>query len=337
MGTVWLAERNDGRFERRVAVKVLNVALMGSSGEKRFRREGTILGRLEHTHIAALLDAGVSSFGQPFLVLEYVEGEHIDHYCDERRLSVRERILLFLQVLEAVSHAHAKLIVHRDLKPSNVLVSNDGQVKLVDFGIAKLLEEGSTSEQTSTAGQALTPQYATPEQLKGQPVTTATDVYALGVLLYELFTGQRCIGAGPHTPAGLMEAILHEEAPCPSQVVSPTYVSGEAIANAARRSTTPEKLSRSLRGDLDTIIAKALKKEPEERYSSVTALSDDLRRYLKGQPIAARPEGPGYRVAKFLRRNGVVVALAARATLATIAGKIGALVQSGIAQRQQED
>ena len=337
MGTVWLAERNDGRFERRVAVKVLNLALMGRGGAERFRREGTILGRLEHPHIAGLLDAGVSSSGQPFLVLEYVEGEHLDRYCDERRLCVRERICLFLQVLEAVSHAHGNLIVHRDLKPSNVLVRNDGQVKLLDFGISKLLEqEGSAPEQTSTGGQALTPQYATPEQLKGEPVTTATDIYALGVLLYELFTGQHSVGAGPHTPAGLMEAILHEEAPRPSQVVSPTYVSADAVANAAMRSTTPEKLSRSLRGDLDTIVAKSLKKEPRERYSSVTALADDLRRYLKTQPIAARPDHLGYRTAKFMRRNRVVLLLTAIALLATVAGAVGTLGQARTARRQRD-
>ena len=339
MGTVWLAARNDGRFKRQVAVKVLNLALMGRGGEERFRREGTILGRLEHSHIAALLDAGISPSGQPFLVLEYVEGEHIDHYCDERRLSVRERIQLFLQVLEAVSHAHANLIVHRDVKPSNVLVRNDGQVKLLDFGIAKLLEqEGNAVGRTSTAegGQALTPQYASPEQLKGEPVTTATDVYALGVLLYELVTGQHCVGAGPHTPAALMEAILREEAPCPSQVVSPTYVSDNAVANAAKRSSTPEKLSRTLRGDLDTIIAKALKKEPGERYSSVMALADDLRRHLNSRPIAARPDRLGYRTTKFLRRNLVVVALAAIAAMATVAGSVGTMMQARTARRQRD-
>ena len=177
MGSVWLAERSDGRFERRVAVKFLNFARMGKSGEERFRREGSILARLAHENIAELADAGVSAAGQPYLVLEYVEGEHIDRYCDHRRLDVEARVRLFLEVLAAVAHAHSNLIVHRDLKPSNVLVSNDGQVKLLDFGIAKLLEgegqEGSATLLTVEGGRAMTPEYAAPEQVTGAPVTTA--------------------------------------------------------------------------------------------------------------------------------------------------------------------
>src|SRR5215475_6078543 len=189
MGTVWLAERNDGRFERRVAVKVLNIALMGRGGEERFKREGRILGRLTHPHIAELIDAGVSQAGQPFLVLEYVEGDHINRYCDEHGLDIRARIQLFLDVLQAVAQAHANLIVHRDLKPSNILVRSDGQVKLLDFGIAKLLEgDGRDAESPLTleGARAMTPEYASPEQMMGEAVTTATDVYALGVLLYVL-------------------------------------------------------------------------------------------------------------------------------------------------------
>ena len=188
MGSVWLAERSDGRFDRRVAVKFLSVALMGKGGEERFKREGSILGRLAHPHIAELVDAGISATGQPYLVLEYVEGDHIDRYCDDHMVDVEGRVRLFLDVLVAVAHAHSNLIVHRDLKPSNVLVSKDGQVKLLDFGIAKLLEgEGQAGEATLLTiegGRAMTPEYAAPEQVRGEPVTTATDVYALGVLLY---------------------------------------------------------------------------------------------------------------------------------------------------------
>src|SRR6266576_3453080 len=210
MGAVWLAERNDGRFERRVAVKVLNIALMGKGGEERFKREGRILGRLKHPHIAELIDAGVSLTGQPFLVLEYVEGDHIDRYCDQNRLDVRGRLRLFIDALRAVAQAHANLIVHRDLKPSNILVRTDGQAKLLDFGIAKLLEgegqPGEAGQLTVEGGRLLTPEYAAPEQLKGEAVTTATDVYALGVLLYGLLTGQHPAGAGPHTPADLVKA-----------------------------------------------------------------------------------------------------------------------------------
>ncbi len=341
MSSVWLAVRSDGRFERRVAVKFLNLALMGNDGEGRFKREGKILGLLVHPHIAQLLDAGVSPAGQPYLVLDYVEGEHIDLYCDHHRLDIRGRIVLFLDVVEALAKAHANLIVHRDLKPSNVLVRNDGQVKLLDFGIAKLLEsEEHAGEQTqiTVEGQrAMTPQYAAPEQLKAEAITTATDVYALGVLLYVLLTGQHPNGPGPHTPTDLMRAIVDTEPGRPSDALSPSRASwGLARENAARRSTTPERLRRSLRGDLDTIIAKTLKKDPAERYSSVTALADDLRRYLSNEPIRARPDTLSYRVVKFVRRNRTAVALATLAFIATTAGAAATWMQ-GRTTRTQRD
>jgi serine/threonine protein kinase len=217
MGIVWLAERSDGRFERKAAVKFLSAALIGSGGEERFKREGAILGRLSHPNIAELLDAGVSSAGHPYLIIEYVEGQPIDAYCDERKLDLRARIRLFLDVLGAVAHAHANLIVHRDIKPSNVLVSKDGHVKLLDFGIAKLLEgegrQGAATLLTHEAGSAFTPHFAAPEQLTGGAVTTATDVYELAVLLYVLLTGQHPVGAGIHSPADLVKAIVDTEPP----------------------------------------------------------------------------------------------------------------------------
>src|SRR6266704_6090300 len=314
MGTVWLAERNDGRFERRVAVKILNFALMGKGGEERFKREGRMLGRLTHPHIAELIDAGVSLAGQPFLVLEYVEGDHIDRYCDQSRLDVRARVRLFLDALRAVAQAHANLIVHRDLKPSNILVRTDGQAKLLDFGIAKLLEgDGQTGESPLTleGGKAMTPEYAAPEQLKGEAVTAATDVYASGVLLYVLLTGQHPAGTGPHTPAGLVKAILDTEPPRPSDIVALTQTNEQtAVANAGKRATTPDKLSRLLRGDLDTIVAKALKKNPQERYTTIKAFADDLQRYLRYEPISARPDAITYRTGKFIRRHGSSVTAA---------------------------
>jgi serine/threonine protein kinase/dipeptidyl aminopeptidase/acylaminoacyl peptidase len=320
MGTVWLAERNDGRFERRVAVKVLNIALMGKGGEQRFKREGRILGRLTHPHIAELIDAGVSSGGQPFLVLEYVEGDHIDRYCDQNRLDVRARVRLFLDALRAVEQAHANLIVHRDLKPSNILVRTDGKAKLLDFGIAKLLQsDGQTGEPALTleGGRALTPEYAAPEQLKGEAVTTATDVYASGVLLYVLLTGQHPVGAGPHTPASLVKAILDTEPPRLSVIVATTPANRETSAmNARSRATTPDKLARLLCGDLDTIVAKALKKNPQERYPSIKAFADDLQRYLSYEPISARPDTIAYRVGKFIRRHRSSVTAALLVTLA---------------------
>src|ERR1700728_2141454 len=211
MGSVWLARRSDGRFERKAAVKFVNIALAGRATEERFKREGSILGRLTHPHIAELLDAGISSDGQPYLILEYVDGEAIDQYCDEHKLDVEARIRLFLDVLAAVAHAHANLIVHRDIKPSNVLVTASGEVKLLDFGIAKLLaDEGSSATATQLTlegGGALTPQFAAPEQVTGGAVTTATDVYALAVLLYLLLTGQHPAGPGSHSPARLLKAI----------------------------------------------------------------------------------------------------------------------------------
>ena len=304
-GTVWLAERCDGRFEGRAAVKLLNISLVGRVGEQRFRREGNILARLRHPRIAHLIDAGVSPSGQPYLVLEHVDGQSIDQYCDERSLSIEARLRLFLEVLDAVAHAHANLIVHRDIKPANVLVSTEGEVKLLDFGIAKLIERESAWGSTTTTagltrdgGAALTPEYAAPEQLSGGGVTTATDIYALGVLLYLLLSGRHPVqGAG--SPAALIKAVLETEPPPPSVAQSPMQ----------------GKLSRALRVDLDTIVAKAMKKNPAERYASVTAMADDLRRVLRHQPITARPDTLRYRTARFVRRHSVGVALAAGGTV----------------------
>jgi len=311
-GSVWLAERCDGRFQGRVAVKLLNLSLVGLAGEERFRREGTILARLRHPRIAHLVDAGVSSTGQPYLVLEHVDGQTIDRYCNERALGIDARVRIFLDVLDAVAHAHANLTVHRDIKPPNVLVSMDGQVKLLDFGIAKLLEQGGGAADRSTpAGTltrdlalALTPEYAAPEQLAGGSVTTATDVYALGVLLYVLLTGRHPAGRAVESAATLVRAIVDLDPPHASDAVVSDDASGEEQARHARQcGTTPARLRRMLRGDLDTIVAKALKKNAAERYPSVTALADDLRRYLRHQPIAARPDTLRSRAGRFLRRH----------------------------------
>jgi eukaryotic-like serine/threonine-protein kinase len=339
MSTVWLAERNDGRFERRVAVKFLNIALIGREGEDRFRREGKILGLLVHPHIAELVDAGVSEAGQPYLVLEHVEGDHIDSYCDDRKLDIHARLRLFLDVLEAVAKAHSNLIVHRDLKPSNILVRIDGEVKLLDFGIAKLLEdEGGDLTQITVAGVGLmTPKYAAPEQMKGETVTTATDIFALGTLLYVLLTGCHPCSQDARTPAELITTIIDTEPPRASDVASATWAKTEpAEARAAHRSATPEKLRRQLRGDLDTILAKALKKSPAERYASVTAFADDIRRHLRNEPISARPETLSYRAIKFVRRNLTVVALVTLALFATVAGLIGTLMQARTARLERD-
>jgi serine/threonine-protein kinase len=338
MGGVWLAERNDGRFERKVAIKFPHIALQGSARKERFKREGSILARLVHPNISELLDAGVSAAEQPYLVLEYVDGEPIDRYCERQKLGVEEKIRLFLDVLSAVALAHANLVVHRDIKPSNVLVRSDGRVKLLDFGIAKLLQEhGGLDEAnllTQEGEQVLTPEFAAPEQLKGAPVTTATDVYSLGVLLYMLLAGRHPAGPGPHSAADLIKAIVETEAPRLSAVVCPSADSQTTgTLNDARAA---KKLRRRLRGDLDTIVAKALKKSPGERYTSVTAFGDDLERYLKHQPIRARPDSARYRMAKFVRRNRKAVVLAALALAVTITGVISVVVQARIARKQRE-
>jgi serine/threonine protein kinase/tetratricopeptide (TPR) repeat protein len=328
MGSVWLAERCDGRFEGRAAVKLLNFALMGRTGEERFRREGTILARVTHDHIAHLIDAGVSPTGQPYLVLEHVDGQSIDQYCDEHALSIEARLRLFLDVLEAVAHAHANLIVHRDIKPANVLVSVDGRVKLLDFGIAKLIEgdgqwpashRSETSALTREGGAALTPEYAAPEQLAGGPVTTATDVYALGVLLYVLLSGRHPAGDASRSPAALIRAIVDTVPVRVSDAIRADLNTPDAAdRHAAQCGTTSSRLRRQLRGDLDTIVAKALKKHPEERYTSVTALADDLRRFLHHEPISARPDTLPYRAARFVRRHAGGVATSAAVVVALI-------------------
>ncbi len=330
MGSVWLAERCDGRFEGRAAVKLLNLALLGRAVEGRFKREGTILARLTHPHIAHLIDAGVTSSGQPYLVLELVDGQHIDRFCADQTLPVDRRLALFLDVLSAVAHAHANLIVHRDLKPSNVLVSAAGQVKLLDFGIAKLVSdeenwtgtgtEPGTSALTREAGAAMTPQFAAPEQLTEAQVTTATDVYALGVLLYVLLTGRHPAGDALESPARLIRAIVDEEPLRMSDVVDGPASAADAQAqHATRCGTTPGRLRRMLRGDLDTIVARAMKKTPAERYGSVAALADDVRRYLDREPIAARPDTLRYRVAKFVGRHTPGVAASVGVAVLVIA------------------
>jgi serine/threonine-protein kinase len=323
-GSVWLAERCDGRFQGRAAVKLLNIALMGRTGEERFTREGTILARLRHPRIAHLIDAGVSSAGQPYLVLEHVDGQAIDGYCEGHSLGVEARIRLFLDVLEAVAHAHANLIVHRDIKPANVLVSSDGQVKLLDFGIAKLVEgdvPGGPPTADSGAigrdgGTALTPQYAAPEQVSGDPVTTATDVYALGVLLYVLLTGRHPAGREIDSQVSLLRAIVETEpARLSDAVAAPSEPAGARARHARQRGTTPGRLRRILQGDLDSIVSKALKKNAADRYASVDAFAADLRRFLRHAPISARAATPGYLIGRFVKRHTAGVAISAAVVL----------------------
>lgn len=303
MASVWLAKRDDGRFERQVAVKFVN-AFLPARGVERFTREGQLLAGLAHPHIAQLIDAGVSATGQPYLILEYVDGEPIDRYADRQQLDIHARIGLFLQVLAAVAHAHANLIVHRDVKPSNVFVARNGEVKLLDFGVAKLLNDdsrpGDPTQLTREGGSALTPVFAAPEQLTAGPITTATDVYALGVLLFVLLTGEHPSGLTGASPADVVKAVVGTEARRPSEAVART------------------EFRRVLRGDLDTIVGKALKKQPQARYETATAFADDLRRFLRHEPIAARPDSVGYRASRFVRRHWLAV-MAATVAIAALA------------------
>jgi serine/threonine-protein kinase len=328
MGAVWLAERADGLFSRQVALKLLHTSLAGTALTERFARERAILAALNHPHIARLLDAGFSA-GQPYLALEYVEGVPLTTYCDERRLPLRTRIELMLQVLSAVQHAHRNLVIHRDLKPSNILVTPDGQVSLLDFGIAKLMRDGEAKETelTQFAGRALTPEYASPEQIAGAPITTASDVYALGVVLYELLCGSRPYALKRDSRGALEEAILAAE---------PIKASQSALTDAIvqARATTVRKLRQALSGDLDTILGKALKKDPVERYATADAFLQDLQRYLAGEPVSARPDSAAYRLRKLVARNRFAVAAVALIGVALASATAISLWQARLAREQ---
>ena len=330
MGTVWRARRNDGQFEGDVALKLLHPSLLEERGAERFRSEGSILSRLSHAGIARLYDAGLSTAGQPFLVLELVEGLRIDRFADAHRLPVRARLELFLQIADAVAYAHSNLVVHRDLKPSNILVDRTGQAKLLDFGIATLVDQASglAVGRTVTTARALTPEYAAPEQLEGGAITTATDVYALGVLLYELLTGKHPLVRTDNSPAALVRAITGGETLRMSERVR-RNASEPRAASASdddagtspfeARATTPDRLIRALAGDLDTIVAKALKRPVAERYPTVAAFADDLRRHLRNLPVRARPDSLGYRVRKLVARHRVEVGAAGLVIAALLA------------------
>lgn len=313
MGTVWLAERTDGLINRPVALKLPH-AWKRAGLVERMAREREILATLNHPNIARLYDAGLTADGQPYLALEYVEGVAIDEYCRQRQLDIRSLLKLFAQVAAAVAYAHGNLIVHRDLKPANILVTADGQVRLLDFGIATLLETGhaAVSRLTEISGRALTPDYASPEQILGEPLTIASDVYSMGVILYELVSGTRPYKLKRESRGALEDAILHIEPRPPGEVAA-------------------ERRRRTLRGDLDTIILKALKKKPAERYSTVHALLDDIERHLVGRPVLARPDSPWYRATKFVARHRLAVGAAAAIAFAVLVGASVAVWQARVA------
>jgi eukaryotic-like serine/threonine-protein kinase len=322
MGAVYLAERADGAFEKQVAIKVLKRGTDTDEVLRRFSGERQILARLTHPNIAALLDAGTTENDLPYFVMEYVDGRPITKYADEHKLSVTDRLKLFREVCSAVSYAHQHLVIHRDLKPTNVLVTSNGGIKLLDFGIAKLLDE-STPEVTVAAQRRMTPEYASPEQVRGDPVTTVSDVYSLGVLLYELLTGGRPYKLKTRSAEEVTKAICEQNPDRPS-----TAVTRSIAENGV------ERIQRQLRGDLDNIVLKALRKEPERRYASVDQFSADIRRYLEGLPVRARKDTVGYRAGKFVKRHKIGVAAVALIMSILAVGIITTTIEARRANRR---
>jgi serine/threonine-protein kinase len=318
MGVVYLAERADGQFHQRVALKLVSRGLETPLAVRRFLDERQILASLNHPNVARLLDGGVTEEGLPYFAMEYVEGTPIDRYCEARRLDVDARLRLFAEVCDAVQHAHQSLVVHRDLKPSNILVTAAGAPKLLDFGIAKLLQRDAPADATDTGSRFLTPRYASPEQLRGEPVTTVSDVYSLGVLLYELLTGRLPYDLAADTPAALERAVCETDPQRPSLALR------------------DDRRARRLRGDLDTIVLKAMQKEPARRYASAGALAEDVRRHLAKLPVRARPDTLGYRASRFVRRRRALVASAAALSLAVVLGVAATATQASIAARERD-
>ncbi len=342
MGAIFEAVRFDGEFEQRVAVKLVNRHFFSDELVKRFKKERQILAKLEHPNIVRLLDGGFTNDKTPYYVMEFIEGTPINVYCRENNLDTEQRLNLFLQVCDAVAYAHRQLIVHRDLKPSNILVTKNEQVKLLDFGIAKILES-DTDAQTQTQNAPLTPAYSSPEQIRGETITTATDVFSLGAILYELLTEKspyEIYGVGRME---ILRGICETEPKPPSAALSPkskvqspksgaetSENDNQQTVNIEQTTNPKSKIQnpKSLKGDLDNIVLKALRKEKERRYASVEQFADDIKNYLNGLPVKAHPQSFEYRAAKFIKRNRLAVSLAAIAVALIIGGVIAALWQS---------
>lgn len=315
MGEVWLAERDDGQFVQCVAVKVVQSTLASEEILDRFRSERQLLANLAHPNIARLLDGGETEGGVPYFVMEYIEGEPIDAYCESRELPLEARLELFRNVCEAVQFAHSNLVVHRDIKPSNILVTPSGEAKLLDFGIAKMLPgSGDDADATEVGQRAMTPRYASPEQLAGEPVTTATDVYALGVVLYELLAGRSPYDSTTGSVAEMQRAVLETDPDRPSTVLR------RRLGDAQHEVRAHDLNWRRLLGDLDTIVLKALRKEADRRYATVEQFSEDVRRHLGGLPVGARPDDWAYRTRKFVLRNRLAVVATSIVFLAVAGG-----------------
>lgn len=345
MGEVYRAERDDDQFHKKVAIKLVQEGRDSASVLKRFRNERQILANLDHPNIAQLLDGGTTEDGFPFFVMELIEGESIDDHCERHQLSVEQRLELFLQVCSAVQFAHQRLVIHRDIKPGNILVTADGVPKLLDFGIAKILgEDGAErNDPTLTMFRALTPAYASPEQVRGEPITTASDVYSLGVVLYVLLTGRHPYRRQDSSPEEIAKAACQVEPAKPStavkkaQTVLASSTSNLAAEAEARHSDPLRKLSKRLRGDLDNIVLMALRKEPQRRYTSVEQFATDIRRHLDKLPVIARKDTARYRLSKFVARHKTAAAATVVVTLTLIAGFIVTLREARIAERRFND
>ena len=351
MGTVYRAVRDDEHFRQEVALKLIRRGMVSETAVRRFHQERQTLAQLEHPYVTRLIDGGTTAEGFPYLVMEYVNGVAIDEYCDNERLSVPARLAIFRKVCEAAHCAHQNLIVHRDLKPRNILVTAGGQPKLLDFGIAKLIatdaDPGGT-DATATLARALTPRYASPEQIRGGPITTASDVYSLGVILYELLTGHRPYPFDSRSDYDRERIVCEYEPAVPSSAIARTEDIVARLDTASTvtpdlisrlRSESPIQLRRRLRGDLDNIILMALQKDPKRRYASVQEFSEDIRRHLEGLPVVARANTLAYRTAKLVRRNKTLTAAIIAVSLALVGGTIGTstgLIRARRAQRQAQ-
>ena len=347
MGTVYRAIRADGQYKQQVALKIVRQEFGGEFTAARFRNERQILASLDHPNIAKILDGGTSKEGTPYFVMELIDGRSITDYCDEHKLTVDARLKLFRTVCSAVHYAHQHLVIHRDIKPSNILVTSEGVPKLLDFGIAKLLDPTNLSENVTVTGAGLavmTPEYASPEQLSNGAITTTTDVYSLGLVLYELLAGRRAYRFANSMPHEIARAVLETDPDKPSTASTRDEPTGEGTRDTAPitpqiisslRSDSPEKLRRRLSGDLDNIVLKALRKEPASRYSSADQLSDDIRRHLEGLPVLARKSSAMYRCRKYVQRHKVVVASAAIVFLSLVTGLFLTLREARIARANQ--
>ena len=350
MGNVYLAERSDGHFEQKVALKLLRTGMISKNQTRRFLAERQILAKLHHENIARLYDGGVTEAGQPWFAMEYVEGKPINEYCDSKQLRLSQRLDLFIKVCESVQYAHQKLVVHRDLKPSNILVTQEGTVKLLDFGIAKILEaedlRNEATPLTRTGLHPLTPAYASPEQVRNESISTASDIYQLGMVLYELLSGSRPYKVSGKTPGKIEQVVCEEQPIRPSKAVKrvPESGSGGKILEEVRQARQAQagQLENQLRGDLDTIIMKTLRKEPDRRYESAKQLADDIRKYTKGRPVTAHPDSLAYQAGKFIRRHtmGVATGIAIFLLLVGYAATItwhSQRTQAALEQSQREE